>query len=369
MVLDDAVDHRQAEAGALARGLGGEEGFEHPVQQGLGNAAALVLHLHLHEVAAQLAVHQHAVPGQGGLDGVVEQVDEDLQQALVVAPDRTPFHELVLAGALPGAVAQLHQLDGLVHAGVQVHRGPGGIGQFTRMAERDQALHDVVDTPGLLQDLPCGELPLRLVLFVVQVLGQGGDAGQRVADLVGDARRQASDGGEAVVVGHLALQAVQFRQVLHQDHRAARQYARVQGARGLDGGLVQVDPAAGAVDVDVQLVEVAVVAVQEGAQDAVPGFAQLLEPAARGLLAGDARDQRHGGVPDDDLPVRGQGAHAQGQLVEHLPVVAAQGVQFRRQALEADIGMLQLLLHEAQAVRDGHLRVGIHPQPVVDDHA
>ena len=49
-LLDDAVDHRQAEAGALADLLGGEERLEDLVAHRCGNAVALVLDFNQHVI-------------------------------------------------------------------------------------------------------------------------------------------------------------------------------------------------------------------------------------------------------------------------------------------------------------------------------
>ena len=42
VVLDDTVDHREPEAGAVARSLGGDEGLEYLVEEILGHAGAVV---------------------------------------------------------------------------------------------------------------------------------------------------------------------------------------------------------------------------------------------------------------------------------------------------------------------------------------
>jgi hypothetical protein len=52
-------------------------------------------------------------------------------------------------------------------------------------------------------------------------------------------------------------------------------------------------------------------------------------------LGGDAGQLFHGLVPHQDLLVLGQGAHAHGQFLQGLAVVAAQGIEFGGKAGEA----------------------------------
>ncbi len=69
-LLDDAVDHRQAEAGALARPLGGEEGLEDPRQHRRRHAGAGVGDRQHHVGAGR---DLGPVGGVGGVDiGLVD---------------------------------------------------------------------------------------------------------------------------------------------------------------------------------------------------------------------------------------------------------------------------------------------------------
>ena len=108
------------------------------------------------------------------------------------------------------------------------------------MGEVHQRLDDARDPFGLLENLRTHLVQLAvLAALFAQVLRQAGDAGDRVADLVGDASGQAADGGQAFGVGELLFEHLGVGQVLQQNHQAA--VARRQ--RFADGRLAQVQPA------------------------------------------------------------------------------------------------------------------------------
>ncbi|MNF79576.1 hypothetical protein D3C84_617900 [compost metagenome] len=69
------------------------------------------------------------------------------------------------------------------------------------MGEAHQRLDDAGDALGLLDDLLAGLDDLGIALaLLAQVLRQAGDAGDRVADLVGHPGGQAADRGQALGV-------------------------------------------------------------------------------------------------------------------------------------------------------------------------
>src|SRR2546422_3250333 len=90
MGLDDANGQTQAEAGARARGLRREERIEDSAQVLGRNAGAVVLDLHEHVGSPRHGSHgQRAVAARRlhGVNGVAEQVEEDLLKLVEIGPD------------------------------------------------------------------------------------------------------------------------------------------------------------------------------------------------------------------------------------------------------------------------------------------
>ena len=125
---------------------------------------------------------------------------------------------LVLEG-LGDLARDLGQIEGLLLLGAR----PGVLQQVG-----DQAVEAVHLAHGDVDQLPALAVgPGR----PAQHLDRSRDAGQRVADLVGDARRQPPDRGQALGPLHLDLHAAQLGQILEMDH-AADDLAGVVGQRG-----------------------------------------------------------------------------------------------------------------------------------------
>src|SRR5829696_8991835 len=91
VLLDDALAHPEAEAGALALPLGGEERLEDVAQRLLGDAGAVVLHLDQHltavgedhlgvRLARDTRRHANRAAGRHRLLGVEQEIEEDLAQ-------------------------------------------------------------------------------------------------------------------------------------------------------------------------------------------------------------------------------------------------------------------------------------------------
>src|SRR3990167_7420892 len=124
----------QAEAEALFAGLGGEEGFEQVAAQFRGDARAVVAHLQAVAGAAGRAAEPEVALGlrAHGVQGVADQVDQDLFQAgLVDAPAGSAgVGVLDLRRAALQARLQQHQrgVHRLAQAGLAVVIGAAGGG-------------------------------------------------------------------------------------------------------------------------------------------------------------------------------------------------------------------------------------------------
>ncbi|MNP12064.1 hypothetical protein D3C76_1042830 [compost metagenome] len=217
------------------------------------------------------------------------------------------------------------------------------------MGEAHQRLHDARDPLGLFENLSADFLEFAVAFaFLAQVLRQAGDAGDRVADLVGDAGGQAADGSQALGVDQLVFQRLGFGEVLDQQHQAA-----VAGRQGfLDGRLVQVEPANLPVDRQALLVQVLVAGVDEAFQQALPGVAEGRQARADHALGAGAGELFHGAVPHEDFLVLGQRADAHRQVLQGLPVVAAQGIEFGGEAGEPRVVVLEAALDEVDVLGD-----------------
>src|SRR5690606_21006389 len=70
MLFHDRIDQREPQTGALAGVLGGEEGLEQTVHDGLRDARAFVFDNQLDAVLRRLAVHADGAAGGRGVAGV-----------------------------------------------------------------------------------------------------------------------------------------------------------------------------------------------------------------------------------------------------------------------------------------------------------
>ena len=202
MFGDDVVDHGQAQAGAFAGLLGGKEGLEYVVLQLLGNAVAVVAYHHLDEIAVGAPRHLDTVTRMRGVAGVGEQIDEHLNHALPFAPYRRLGRALVEKLDLLAGVRQPHQPHRVVDALAYVEGAEWLIHGGAAVAEAHQGVDDVGDAAGLLQHLfDAVAHEIGGARLGQHILRQAGDAGDRIADLVGDAGGEAADGGEPLAVG------------------------------------------------------------------------------------------------------------------------------------------------------------------------
>ena len=162
MLLHDAVGQGQAEPEPPR--LRGDEGVEDPIEQLGGNALALVGDLDLdqrpgpraqidappeHGVEGQPRGEREPSPARHGLDPVLDEVLEHLDEAVRVGPEGREArivapHELDLVGARRRLPEQGHAIEQLV----EVHE-PEGQGQ--RASEIQERLHHAIDAIDLGQ--------------------------------------------------------------------------------------------------------------------------------------------------------------------------------------------------------------------------
>ncbi len=175
---DDALDGVEAEAGAVADALGGEEGFEDVGLNVLGNAGAVVDDFHQNVIAfvgdadAQFALIFH------GVGGVVDKVGPDLIEFAAVGGDfgdvgskfadyGDTFFELVL-----------HDRDGGFEAANDVHFLHGGlihVGVFL------DGFYERGDAAGAVSDLADDALHFEHGGEAGESGGHGGAGGEEVA--------------------------------------------------------------------------------------------------------------------------------------------------------------------------------------------
>src|SRR5688572_2723846 len=199
VVADDALAHRQAQARALAVGLGGEERLEDVrrflgadtdagVGDGHGEAGDAVR-------GAHFAPHGEGAAAGHGVERVVEEVDEDLRELVAVADHVVELPDVVDVGddACVGQ-ARGHQVERALEHLADVHRTALGL---AAAGEVQQPSQDARGAMGLLVD----GLQARAHGGVggplaTQPVGVGEDDHQRVVDLVGHAGGQLAEGGQ-----------------------------------------------------------------------------------------------------------------------------------------------------------------------------
>ena len=226
VLLDDAVDDGQAQAGALAEFLGGEERLEDARLHFAAHAAASVGHGQQH-VAAGLDVGRQVVgvrvqddvagldgelaAARHGVAGVDRQIDEHLVDLAGVGLDARevrPRHD----GQFDVLVEQLaeHQLrvadlrievEHLGHADVAAAEGEQLRG------EADGAVGSLVDLLGGAEQRVARPQARR------QQLGEALDDRQQVVEVVGDAAGQPADGFHLLGVAQLVLEVALRRDV------------------------------------------------------------------------------------------------------------------------------------------------------------
>ena len=238
------------------------------------------------------------------------------------------FVAVVNAHAL---VTEGQQVDGLVHTTVYVHRFVAvGVGMVSGTGKVHQRLQDGGDPPGLLLDLIRGGQNVRVVGFQLQVLGQGGDTGDRIANFVGDTGREPAHGGQALAVHQFVFQQAGFRLVFHQDDAAT---FGVIGAT--QGCLVQIEPVGAAFQVQAVFVPVQVLTAVEVVQQQMPVLGQGHQSGTDHVVSRDAGEGFHGVVPHEYLAVVTHRAGGNGEVLKGLTVMAPQVVEFPSQPGQA----------------------------------
>ena len=214
MVTDDAVGDAEAQAGALARRLGGEERRLDLIQQPGGDTRALVVAAEPHHGAA-LRLYQFPAQADGfvrmrlrvlvieGLGRIVDEVERHLDHLLVVGLDVGEVAgDLDQQADLLLAELGLDQADGVGHDPLD---RAGGLFTLAAAGKREELADDTGDTPALAAD------DHRVVLQLLPVIGRqdklagvddGVDGG---VDLMGDAGRQFSQEGKLAVAARFGL--------------------------------------------------------------------------------------------------------------------------------------------------------------------
>ena len=195
MLAHDAVGNRQPESGALANGLGREEGIVNARQVLGSDAVAGVGHLGHHFPAVSTSRNGEPAAAAHGVSGVQEEVEEHLLK-LELEPDDAHRLGVEFAAHLDAALLELvfeqRQHVGNDHieiddSSLRLFRGAG-----PRQVE--QAVDDARGAEGLLLDLlqhRCARI--RRVGVLQQHLRVAGDAGERCVHLVRHSRGQQAE--------------------------------------------------------------------------------------------------------------------------------------------------------------------------------
>ena len=220
MQLDEAAHQGEADPEAARRIVLGpgylHEGLEQALEGLGGNADAGIAHAHLELAVALVGGQLHLASGRRVLDGIGEEVAEDLLQADGIGvdhqrPGRKRDRELLVAGAR-------HGRDGVRRLRQRVaHREPLLLQPDLPPADaRD--VEELVDDPHHVPRLPFddGELPLRRARVPLHHLERGDHRRQRIAQLV------AEDGEKFVLAPVGILQVPQEPGVVQGDRRLRR---------------------------------------------------------------------------------------------------------------------------------------------------
>jgi len=200
VLFDDFGGDGEAEAGALA--LGGEEGFEDAVEVGGADAGAAIDDGEGETAAGGLDADDDLGAGGRGLDGVEDEIEEDLFELFGVGDDFAGGGGDLFAegdGGGAGGVAGEREDrvdDGLRIDGLEARRAGAG--------ELEEAREEAVEALGFeVDDLEAGLEVLVRGVAAAEDAGGAGDAGERVTDLVGEAGRELAGGGEALGLAQL----------------------------------------------------------------------------------------------------------------------------------------------------------------------
>ena len=246
MLPHDVAGEREAEAGALVGGLGGEERIEDLVDDVLGNATAVVADHHLEAVVEALrgeaqrrlvVAARRLPPLVDGIASVGGHVEEDAAQ--VLGDHRHRAHvgvEVLVDGQLEVGIGRPRRVEGklgvLGEQGVEV----GGLALAAVAPHRQHVAHDAVGAVAVVADAAeilrqvliefveqlallvvqrLARLLQRLVEFFEKLLRGFGEVLheiERVLDLVGDAGRELAKRRELLLRHHLILGALQIGQ-------------------------------------------------------------------------------------------------------------------------------------------------------------
>ena len=218
-LLDDAVDHRQAEAGALADLLGGEERLEDLLQHVRRDAGAGVLDLDQHVVGRrQFAIgeglallgrdvagaHRQVAAGRHRVARVDRQIDDHLLELADIDLDRPQVAAVidleldVVADQAGKQHAQIGQ-----HVGQVQHLRP----QRLLAREGQQLAHQRGRPVGVLLDVhDVGEGRVRRPMVGQQQVRRHDDGGQHVVEVVRDAAGKLPDRLHLLALRHLAFE-------------------------------------------------------------------------------------------------------------------------------------------------------------------
>ena len=221
VVVDDAVADRQAEAGPLAAFLRREERVEDAAQVLRRNADAIVderqedVALLGARADLQLAA---AVRAQHRVLGVGDDVEEDLLDLVRVGHRQRQVRvEVEVEVDVLDAQVVAAQLQHSLEQGVQVHQALLGLAPSR---EREQVLDDLRRALGFAVDGLHVVAGLLVQVAIEQQLGEAGDAGQGVVQLVRDAGDQLADARHLLRLQQSLLHQVLFRHVAQDDDDA-----------------------------------------------------------------------------------------------------------------------------------------------------
>jgi hypothetical protein len=230
VVADDLGDQSKTQARSVS--LGGDEGIEQMRAQVFGYALAVVVDAdderqHHRRFAAGHRKPDPVLEGGGeadlsalggaGLGGVLDQVEEGLDQLVAVAEDRRQgrvvaldepdmAREAVLRDAAD-MLKHLMDVDGLALRGAAVR-------------EHFHAVHERADPVGLLGD-QARELPVGGGGRGLEQLRGAADPRKRILHLVGEHRGHRGHGARGVAVDKLMVDLARDRTLMQRDHHAA----------------------------------------------------------------------------------------------------------------------------------------------------
>ena len=207
---DDAVAQAQAEAGALADFLGGEERIENALEIFGRNAGAIVVDGDAHGGSIARGGDGDAARTLMRFDGlarVVDDVEHDLLDLVSVGQHERQLlgkmrDDLHVAGAERVGNHLQNVLDELVH-------GDGLAFRLLAARETQERLHDFRAAFGGLEDHVEMAAVLVAHVGVLEHFGKAHDGGQRVVQFMRDARDELADGGKFFTLDQLPLRSLE----------------------------------------------------------------------------------------------------------------------------------------------------------------